>query len=71
MILPDGTHRESGVFHAIHSHGFSGLSFGMVPVALPVFEVGFGEVLRVDDQEVLRVLLLCRLGGVCRRRCGF
>ena len=31
-------------------------------MALPVFEVGFGQLLRTDDQEVLRVLFL---GGLC------
>jgi len=35
---------------------------GVFAVALPVFEVGFGQLLRADDQEVLRVLLL---GGLC------
>ena len=35
-------------------------------MALPVFEVRLGELFRADDQQVLRVLLLGRLGEVER-----
>ena len=40
----------------------------MVAVVLPVVEVGFGEFLRPDDEEILGILLLGGLREVERTR---